>query len=93
VSSAEAGRFSVAQRLLTGLISGLVGAVAAALILWGAWMLPVLGLLLARVSLVRGVAVTALIGAAGGLLYGAAFRRPPSLRWSIVAGLVYGVSL
>lgn len=56
-------------------------------------MLPVMGLVLMRVSLFRGMAVTALIGAIGGLIYGAVFRRPPALWWSIVSGIVFGVAL
>jgi len=72
--------------LFWGVLSGLVGALAGSFILWGAWQLPTLGLLLTRVSLLYGFAALLILGALGGLLYAAVIRErrfrltPPSSR-------------
>lgn len=56
-------------KVAAGVGSGLLGGAAAALILYGAWMLPLMGLILTRVSLWRGLAATLIVGAAGGVVY------------------------
>ena len=61
--------------LLWGVLAGLVGALAGALILWGSWLLPALGLLMTRVNLVNGLISLLVIGLLGGLLYAAVMRR------------------
>lgn len=53
-----------------GAVSGLAGGVAAVFVLWGAWMLPVLGLLFTRANPVFGALAVLFLGAVGGLAYG-----------------------
>jgi glucose/arabinose dehydrogenase len=80
--------------LLWGVLAGVVGAVAGALILWGSWLLPVLGLLLTRVSLLHGFFSLAVFGALGGLLYAAVLRRRRLRRAAtILAGAALGAVL
>jgi glucose/arabinose dehydrogenase len=80
--------------LLWGIPAGLTGALAGSLILWGAWQLPTLGLLLTRVSLFRGFASLLILGALGGLLYAAVVgRRRLRLHSTILAGAILGVLL
>ena len=77
-----------------GLLAGVVGALAGSLILWGAWQLPTLGLLLTRVNLVYGFGSMLILGALGGLLYAAVIgRRPLRLYTTVLAGTVLGVLL
>lgn len=61
--------------LLWGLLAGLIGALAGSAILWGSWLLPSLGLLLTRASLVYGFFTMLIFGALGGVLYAAILRR------------------
>ncbi len=79
------------RRVAAGLAAGILGSIPAALILWGAWMLPLLGLVLTRVSLWRGVTSVVAVGALGGYhgLAVGAFQLP--LAASALAGLGYGV--
>ena len=80
--------------LLWGILAGLIGALAGSLILWGAWQLPSLGLLLTRVSLLYGFAALLILGALGGLLYAAVIRRRPlRLHTAALAGAVLGLLL
>ena len=52
-----------------GLLSGLIGGIQATLVLWGAWMLPSLGLVLTRVSITTGIAAVLIIGVVSGGTY------------------------
>ena len=80
--------------LLQGILAGLIGALAGSLILWGAWQLPVLGLLLTKAGLVHGFFVLLIIGALGGLLYSAIVgRRPLRLYAAVLAGAILGFLL
>ncbi|MGI6615503.1 MAG: hypothetical protein ACOX30_05740 [Dethiobacteria bacterium] len=80
--------------LLQGVLAGLIGALAGSLILWGAWQLPVLGLLLTKAGLVHGFFVLLIIGALGGLLYSAIVgRRPLRLYAAVLAGAILGFLL
>lgn len=80
-----------------GIIAGLIGGAAGALILWGAWLLPALGLLLTRVSLINGGLAMLILGALGGGLFSLAvsrfrFKMPFTLVSGIVLGLVFWVA-
>ncbi len=80
------------RRLLIGLFAGTLAAIPACLILWGAWMLPLLGLVLTRVNLWSGVASVTAVAAAGGLLYGltvGALRL--TLPRAALAGMLFGI--
>ena len=80
--------------LLWGILAGLVGALAGSLILWGAWQLPALGLLLTRVSLLYGFAALLISGALGGLIYAVVLRqRRLRLYTTILTGAVLGFLL
>lgn len=80
--------------LLQGIAAGLIGALAGSFILWGSWLLPSLGLLLTRVSLLRGFAVLLIMGALGGLLYAAVMRRRRlRLPATLLAGAILGLIL
>ena len=77
-----------------GLLAGLVGALGGSLILWGAWQLPALGLLLTRVNLVYGFGSVLILGALGGLLYAAVIRRRRlRLYTTVLAGTALGALL
>ncbi|HQD07050.1 MAG TPA: hypothetical protein PKX19_09775, partial [Bacillota bacterium] len=80
--------------LFWGVLSGLVGALAGSFILWGAWQLPTLGLLLTRVSLLYGFAALLILGALGGLLYAAVIReRRFRLYAAVLSGAILGLLL
>ncbi len=80
--------------LLQGVLAGLAGALAGSLILWGAWQLPALGLLLTRVSLIYGFAALLISGALGGLLYAAVIRQSRFRLYStVLAGAILGLLL
>ncbi|NLA04536.1 MAG: hypothetical protein GX881_02325 [Firmicutes bacterium] len=80
--------------LLQGVMAGLIGALAGSLILWGAWLLPSLGLLLTKTGLFQGFAVLLVLGALGGLLYAAVIgRRRLRLYAAVLAGAILGVLL
>ncbi len=82
------------EYLLQGVVAGLVGALGGALIIWGAWLLPSLGLLLTRVSLLHGFAALLIMGTLGGLLYAAMIhRRRLRLHATILAGAILGFLL
>jgi len=80
--------------LFWGILAGLIGALAGSLILWGAWLLPSLGLLLTKVSLLYGFFALLILGALGGLLYAAVMRRRRlRLSATVLAGVILGVLL
>lgn len=80
--------------LFWGLLSGLIGGVAGAMILWGSWLLPALGLILTRVSLINGLFSLLFMGSLGGLIYAAVVKRKPmKLISTVLAGLVAGAIL
>ena len=80
--------------LLWGLLAGLIGALAGSAILWGSWLLPALGLLLTRVSLINGFFTMLFLGALGGVLYAALLRRRRMrLHSTILAGVALGFIL
>ena len=75
-----------------GLLAGLIGAVAAALVLWGAWMLPTLGLVLTRVSITTGVLAVLMIGAVTGVVYAlVAGDKKRGIMVTLSHGLLLGV--
>ncbi|MCL6449750.1 MAG: hypothetical protein K6T75_00440 [Acetobacteraceae bacterium] len=59
--------------MLIGAASGLAGALAAVLVLWGAWMLHVLGLLLTRATPLLGALAVVVLGVLGGVAFGALY--------------------
>ncbi|MDQ7793535.1 MAG: PQQ-dependent sugar dehydrogenase [bacterium] len=78
-----------------GAAGGLIGALAGALVLWGAWMLPVLGLLFTRANPVLGGLAVGLLGALGGAIYGLVYplwapKRPGPAALA-AGGLVLGL--
>ena len=79
------------HRIIWGLLAGIIGGIAGALILWGAWLLPALGLLLTRVDIVNGASAMLAFGAVGGGIY-ALVLGEKRLRFAhtILAGLVLG---
>lgn len=82
---------------LFGLASGLVGSLAGVLVLWGAWMLPVLGLIFTRANPVFGGLAVGLLGALGGLIYGLIYpawapERPGAAALA-AGGLILGAVL
>ncbi|MEW5784924.1 MAG: hypothetical protein AB1767_07610 [Bacillota bacterium] len=80
--------------LLWGLLAGLTGALAGAFVLWGSWLLPALGLLMTRVSLIQGLFSLLIIGALGGVIYAALLRsRRLRLYATLLAGAGLGVVL
>ncbi len=80
--------------LLWGLPAGLIGALAGSAILWGSWLLPSLGLLLTRVSLIYGFFTMLILGALGGVFYAAILRkRQLRLFTTILAGIILGFIL
>jgi|GEM_PF-583788 len=78
-------------RLVAGAVSGLWGSASAALILWGAWMLPVLGLVINGAVPWAGVGTVALLGVIAGAVYGL-LRPAPGIRplTSALGGLALG---
>ena len=77
--------------LVQGVAAGLTGALAGSLILWGAWLLPSLGLLWSRNSLLQGFIVLLTLGVLGGLLYAAVMgRRRLRLYATVLAGASLG---
>jgi hypothetical protein len=82
------------KSLQWGVLAGLMGGLAGALILWGSWLLPALGLLLTKVDLLRGFAVMLVLGSIGGGLYGlAAQKLSGRLYVTVISGLILGVLL
>ncbi len=82
------------KNIVWGLLAGLVGGLAAALILWGSWFLPSMGLLLTRVSVVNGMAAMLLLGGLKGVLYALIIgNRKLSLKTSLLTGFLLGVLL
>ncbi len=79
------------HRIVWGLLAGIIGGIAGALILWGSWLLPALGLLLTRVDIVNGASAMLAFGAVGGVIY-ALVLGDQQLRFAhtILAGLVLG---
>ncbi|MEW5920491.1 MAG: hypothetical protein AB1796_05955 [Bacillota bacterium] len=79
------------NRIVWGLLAGIIGGIAGALILWGSWLLPALGLLLTRVDIVNGASAMLAFGAVGGVIY-ALVMRDRRLRFvhTILAGLILG---
>jgi glucose/arabinose dehydrogenase len=76
---------------LWGVLAGLIGAVAGAMILWGSWLLPALGLLLTKVDLMRGFIVMLVLGSLGGGLYALVARRiSGKLPGTIISGIILG---
>ena len=79
---------------LWGILAGLIGGAAGAMILWGSWLLPALGLLLTRVDLIRGMATMLVLGSLGGIIYSLVIGRTRlSLNASILTGLALGTML
>lgn len=83
----------MSRSFFRGLLAGLVGGVAAALILWGAWMLPALGLLLTQADIYRGIVAVLALGTLGGGVYGLLMARRITLWGSLLGGLVLGAAL
>lgn len=83
---------SVWNKIYRGLLAGLIGGIAGIAIFWGAWLLPVLGLLLTRVNLMNGIFVMLLLGAVGGILYSLikAKRTKQNIFTSLLEGIVLG---
>ena len=82
------------EKLIWGIIAGLIGGIAGASILWGAWMLPALGLLLARATLINGVLAMLVLGSLGGVVYAAIIDYfKLNLVSTLVSGLVLGLIL
>lgn len=80
------------NKLLWGLIAGIIGGTAGALILWGAWLLPALGLLLTRVSIINGGLAMLILGALGGVVFSLiSGRLKLNMPLTLVSGLVLGV--
>ncbi|MGI5892645.1 MAG: PQQ-dependent sugar dehydrogenase [Bacillota bacterium] len=79
-------------RFFWGVLAGLVGGIAAAMILWGSWLLPTLGLLLTKVDLIRGFVVMLVLGAIGGGIYSLFARRlSGKISTTIISGIILGV--
>jgi glucose/arabinose dehydrogenase len=79
-------------RLLAGIGAGLWGSLAAVLLFWGAWMLPVLGLVVTRATLGAGAVTVVLLGVAGGAAYGLVTgTRGLSPLTSAVSGALLGL--
>ncbi|NLC12166.1 MAG: hypothetical protein GX767_07955 [Firmicutes bacterium] len=79
------------NRIFWGLLAGLIGGLAGAMILWGSWLLPSLGLLLTRVDIVNGAAAMLSFGAIGGVLYTLVVgKRRLRLGAAVLSGLVLG---
>lgn len=77
--------------ILWGLLTGLIGAVAAGFILWGIWLLPSLGLLITRNSLFYGIYSILFMGALGGGVYALILgHRELRLGATIVSGIILG---
>ena len=82
------------NRILWGLLAGIIGGLAGAMILWGSWLLPSLGLLLTRADIINGISALLIFGAAGGILYALVVgERRLRLFNTILAGLLLGVIL
>lgn len=82
------------KRIFWGLLAGIIGSIAGAMILWGSWLLPSLGLLLTRVDIVNGASALLVFGAIGGIVYALVMgERRLRLGNTIIAGLVLGVLL
>lgn len=87
---------SYINKILWGVAAGLTGGAAGALILWGAWLLPSLGLLLTRVSLFNGGLAMLILGAVGGVIYALVISRfklnmPLTLLSGIGLGVIFWV--
>ncbi len=77
--------------VLWGVLAGLVAAIPAIMILWGAWLLPALGLLWTRVNAVYGAWSIFLVGAVGGAVYGLVLGKTKlNPLWTTVVGLGAG---
>ncbi len=82
------------RHLFVGMLSGALAGIAVSLILWGAWSLPVLGLLVTRVDIINGMAAMMVIGTVGGGLYSLIMgRKQRSCTTTAVAGVILGLSL
>lgn len=82
------------KRIFWGLMAGIIGGIAGAMVLWGSWLLPSLGLLLTRVDIINGASALLVFGAIGGILYALVMgERRLRLANTIVAGLVLGFLL
>jgi glucose/arabinose dehydrogenase len=80
------------NRIFWGLLSGIVGGLAGAMVLWGSWLLPTLGLLLTRADIINGATTLLVFGAVGGILYALILGgRKLRLATTILAGLLLGV--
>ncbi|MDO9534902.1 MAG: PQQ-dependent sugar dehydrogenase [Bacillota bacterium] len=80
------------NRIFGGLLAGIMGGLAGALILWGSWLLPSLGLLLTRADIVNGASAVLVLGAVGGILYALVMgERRLRLSATILTGLALGV--
>jgi len=83
----------VKNRIFWGLLAGIIGGLAGALILWGSWLLPSLGLLLTRADIVNGASAVLILGAVGGILYALVMGERRLRLWStILSGLALWLS-
>ncbi len=79
--------------VLGGLIAGLFATQILLFSFWGIWLLPALGMLLKRVSLLNGAIVVTTLGVAGGLIYSLFVReRKLSPGKRILAGSILGIA-
>lgn len=79
------------KTVLRGIIAGLIGGAAGAFILWGAWLLPALGLLLTQVSIVNGGLAMLILGTLGGALYSLIIRKfRLNLFFTLLSGVILG---
>lgn len=77
-----------------GVLSGFLGSLVAALILWGSWLLPALGLIMTRVNLITGLVSVIILGILGGVVYALVLgTRTFPLRTSLILGLALGIIL
>ncbi len=76
----------------SGIVAGLVASLILLFSFWGIWLLPALGMLLWRVSLLNGTIVVTLLGIVGGLIYSMFVReRPLGPGARTLAGSILGV--
>lgn len=79
------------QNVAWGMISGLIGSLGGVFILWGAWLLLSLGLLLTRVNLIYGGLAIIFLGIIGGALYSLVLREYKlNLLFTILSGVILG---
>ncbi|MCK8824867.1 PQQ-dependent sugar dehydrogenase [Fuchsiella alkaliacetigena] len=85
---------NIKENIFWGMLTGAVGGLAAAFVLWGSWLLPGLGLILTRVDLINGLASMLILGVLGGVIYALIIgSRELTLSTSLLSGVALGVAL